>query len=44
LESLCEELFEEIKDIVRQGKDKHPETIYDEQEAELQQWLADASE
>lgn len=44
LESLCEELFEEIKAIVRQGTDKHPETIYDEKEAELQQWLADASE
>ena len=24
LESLCEELFEEIKSIVRQGKDQHP--------------------
>lgn len=44
LESLCEELFEEIKAIVRQGTDKHPETVYDEKEAELQQWLGDASE
>jgi hypothetical protein len=31
------------KSIVRQETDKHPETIYDEKEAELQQWLADAS-
>ena len=44
LVSLCEELFEEIKAIVRQETDKHPETIYDEKEAELQQWLADESE
>ena len=44
LESLCEELFEEIKRIVRQGADQHPETIYDEKEAELRQWLADGSE
>ena len=39
LESLCEELFEEIKATVRKGKDQHPETIYDETKAELQQWL-----
>ncbi|GAB7091614.1 hypothetical protein JCM18237_18850 [Halorubrum luteum] len=30
LESLCEELFEEVKAIVRQRKDQHPEAIYDE--------------
>lgn len=41
LESLCEELFEEVKAIVRQGKDQHPEAIYDEKKAELQQWLGD---
>ena len=28
LESLCEELFEEIKAIVRQGTDQHPAAIY----------------
>jgi len=44
LESLCEALFEEIKATVRQGTDQHPETIYDEKKAELQQWLADESE
>ena len=44
LDSLCEELFGEIKAIVRQGTNQHPETIYDEKEAELQQWLADESE
>lgn len=43
LESLCEELFEEIKAIVRHGKDQHPETIYDEKKAELQQWLGNKS-
>lgn len=43
LVSLCEELFEEVKAIVRRGKDRHPEAIYDEKEAELQQWLADES-
>ncbi|MFC6872762.1 hypothetical protein [Halobellus marinus] len=40
LESLCEELFEESKAIVRQGKDRHPDAVYDEKEAELQRWLA----
>ena len=44
LESLCEELFEEIRAIVRQGTDKHPEAVYDEKELELHRWLADASE
>ena len=44
LESLCEALFEEIRAIVRQGVDQHPETIYDEKNAELQRWLADESE
>ena len=43
LESLSEELFEEIKAIVRQGKNQHPETIYEEKEAELQQWLGNKS-
>ena len=43
LESLCEELFEEAKTIVRQGKGQHPETIYEEKEAELQQWLGSKS-
>ena len=43
LESLCEELFEEIKAIVRQGKDQHSETIYDEKKVELQQWLGNKS-
>ncbi|WP_311171673.1 hypothetical protein [Halobellus ordinarius] len=43
LDSLCEELFEESKAIVRQGKDRHPDAVYDEKEAELQRWLADES-
>ncbi|SEH45879.1 hypothetical protein SAMN05192561_10286 [Halopenitus malekzadehii] len=43
LESLCEQLFKETKAIVRQGKDRHPESVYDEKEAELQRWLADES-
>lgn len=43
LHSLCEELFEEIKTIVRQGKNRHPETVYDEKKSELQRWLADES-
>ncbi|WP_198408082.1 hypothetical protein [Natronomonas pharaonis] len=43
LESLCEELFEETKAIVRHGKDQHPETIYEEKRAELQQWLGNKS-
>jgi len=44
LKSLSEELFEEIKAIVRQGADHHPEAIYDQKKAELQQWLTDESE
>ena len=44
VESRCEALFEEIRAIVRQGVDQHPETIYDEKNAELQRWLADESE
>jgi len=44
LKSLTEELFEEIKAIVRQGADHHPEAIYDQKKAELQQWLTDESE
>jgi formyltetrahydrofolate synthetase len=43
LESLCEELFKEIKAIVRQRKDRHLETVYEEKEAELQRWLAEKS-
>ncbi len=43
LKSLCEESFEEIKAIVRQGKNQHPETVYDEKKAELQQWLGNGS-
>ena len=44
LKSLSEELFEEIKAIVRQGADHHPEAIYDQKKAELQQWLTDEPE
>lgn len=44
LKSLSEELFEEIKAIVRQGADHHPEAIYNQKKAELQQWLTDESE
>ncbi|QHS16558.1 hypothetical protein GWK26_04990 [haloarchaeon 3A1-DGR] len=43
LESICEELFEELKAIVRQGTDRHPDAVYDEKETELRQWLADES-
>lgn len=43
LVSLCEELFVEIKATVRRGNDRHPEEVYNEKEAELQQWLADKS-
>lgn len=42
LQSVCEELFEEIKTIVRQGKDRHPETVYNEKEVELHRWLAES--
>jgi hypothetical protein len=44
LKSLSEELFEEIKAIVRQGADHHPEAIYNQKKAELQQWLTDECE
>jgi hypothetical protein len=44
LKSLSEELFEEIRAIVRQGADHHPEAIYNQKKAELQQWLTDESE
>ena len=44
LKSLSEELFEEIRATVRQGADHHPETIYNQKKAELQQWLTDESE
>ena len=44
LKSLSEELFEEIRAIVRQGTDHHPEAIYNQKKAELQQWLTDESE
>jgi hypothetical protein len=44
LKSLSEELFEEIRAIVRQGADHHPEAIYNQKKAELQQWLTDECE
>ena len=44
LKSLSEELFEEIRATVRQGTDHHPEAIYNQKKAELQQWLTDESE
>lgn len=43
LKSLCEEWFGEITVIVRHGKDQHPETVYDENNAELQRWLTEYS-
>ncbi|ERG92892.1 MAG: hypothetical protein J07HQW1_02941 [Haloquadratum walsbyi J07HQW1] len=44
LKSLSEELFEEIRAIVRQGADHHLEAIYNQKKAELQQWLTDECE
>ena len=44
LKSLSEELFEEIRATVRRGTDHHPEAIYNQKKAELQQWLTDESE
>ncbi|CCC41102.1 hypothetical protein [Haloquadratum walsbyi] len=44
LKSLSEELFEEIRAIVRQGADHDPEAIYNQKKTELQQWLTDESE
>ena len=43
LETLCEELFREIKAIVRQEKNKHPEAVYEAKKARLQQWLGNGS-
>lgn len=41
LEERCRELFEEVREIVRNGKDRHPEAVYEEQEAALRTWLDD---
>ena len=40
LEACCKRMFKEIKSVVRDGVDKHPEQIYEEQEQELQSHLS----
>lgn len=39
LEQVCEELFDEIKSIVRKGKDRNPNAVFEEQKRHLERWL-----
>lgn len=39
LEQACEELFNEIKSIVRKGKDRNQKAVFEEQKQHLEHWL-----